>query len=287
VSLFARFRISKRVRPTQLRPARAKIRQPAGERTEPRQIAPAFFVKSPVLATGYDQPLVSPACLRFKSGDTTPTPSDGEIATQDASVSVVSDLGYEGLSGSLERAGKCRSGSLSGSDSLRKTHGADAQTARHVGQNRARPADSHPVAAIATSAAVAAPIPASPEVATRAEQGRVGGEAIARPGGCRTPPPCPRGDAGADWGHRPVNRTPAAPRGHVATLGVSVWGGSGGRQLPDRGRAAAQVGRGRHHRRALARHDLRPEDCNVVEDSERGLAAVTTAGLPCLIVLSD
>jgi HAD superfamily hydrolase (TIGR01509 family) len=38
---------------------------------------------------------------------------------------------------------------------------------------------------------------------------------------------------------------------------------------------------------AMARHDLRPEDCLVVEDSERGLAAATTAGLPCLIVLSD
>jgi HAD superfamily hydrolase (TIGR01509 family) len=38
---------------------------------------------------------------------------------------------------------------------------------------------------------------------------------------------------------------------------------------------------------ALARHDLRPEDCIVVEDSERGLAAATAAGLPCLIVLSD
>jgi beta-phosphoglucomutase-like phosphatase (HAD superfamily) len=37
----------------------------------------------------------------------------------------------------------------------------------------------------------------------------------------------------------------------------------------------------------LVRHDLRPEDCIVVEDSERGLAAATAAGLPCLIVLSD
>jgi beta-phosphoglucomutase-like phosphatase (HAD superfamily) len=37
----------------------------------------------------------------------------------------------------------------------------------------------------------------------------------------------------------------------------------------------------------MARHDLRPEDCLVVEDSERGLAAATAAGLPCLIVLSD
>jgi len=38
---------------------------------------------------------------------------------------------------------------------------------------------------------------------------------------------------------------------------------------------------------AMARHGLRPEDCIVVEDSERGLAAATAAGLPCLIVLSD
>jgi HAD superfamily hydrolase (TIGR01509 family) len=38
---------------------------------------------------------------------------------------------------------------------------------------------------------------------------------------------------------------------------------------------------------ALARHGLHPEDCIVVEDSERGLAAATAAGLPCLIVLSD
>ena len=33
---------------------------------------------------------------------------------------------------------------------------------------------------------------------------------------------------------------------------------------------------------AMARHDLRPKDCIVVEDSERGLAAATAAGLPCL-----
>ncbi|MCY2990539.1 MAG: hypothetical protein NTY19_22075 [Planctomycetota bacterium] len=38
---------------------------------------------------------------------------------------------------------------------------------------------------------------------------------------------------------------------------------------------------------ALARHDLRPEDCIVVEDSERGLAAATAASLSCLVVLSD
>ena len=38
---------------------------------------------------------------------------------------------------------------------------------------------------------------------------------------------------------------------------------------------------------AVARNNLRPEECIVVEDSERGLAAATAAGLPCLIVLSD
>lgn len=37
---------------------------------------------------------------------------------------------------------------------------------------------------------------------------------------------------------------------------------------------------------ALRRHNLRPEDCIVVEDSERGLAAATAAGLRCLVVLS-
>jgi HAD superfamily hydrolase (TIGR01509 family) len=37
---------------------------------------------------------------------------------------------------------------------------------------------------------------------------------------------------------------------------------------------------------ALSRHDLRPEDCIVVEDSERGLTAATAAGLRCLVVLS-
>ena len=37
---------------------------------------------------------------------------------------------------------------------------------------------------------------------------------------------------------------------------------------------------------ALDRHNLRPEDCVVVEDSERGLAAATAAGLRCLVVLS-
>ena len=38
---------------------------------------------------------------------------------------------------------------------------------------------------------------------------------------------------------------------------------------------------------AMARNGLRPEKCIVVEDSERGLAAATSAGLRCLIVLSE
>ena len=38
---------------------------------------------------------------------------------------------------------------------------------------------------------------------------------------------------------------------------------------------------------AMARYGLRPEECVVVEDSERGLTAATAAGLPCLIVLSE
>jgi HAD superfamily hydrolase (TIGR01509 family) len=38
---------------------------------------------------------------------------------------------------------------------------------------------------------------------------------------------------------------------------------------------------------AMARHGLQREECIVVEDSERGLAAATAAGLPCLIVLSE
>ena len=37
----------------------------------------------------------------------------------------------------------------------------------------------------------------------------------------------------------------------------------------------------------MARHGLRPEECIVVDDSERGVAAATAAGLPCLIVLSE
>ena len=38
---------------------------------------------------------------------------------------------------------------------------------------------------------------------------------------------------------------------------------------------------------AMARHGLSPEQCVVVEDSERGLAAATAAGLRCMIVLSE
>jgi HAD superfamily hydrolase (TIGR01509 family) len=37
----------------------------------------------------------------------------------------------------------------------------------------------------------------------------------------------------------------------------------------------------------MARHGLRSEECIVVEDSERGLAAATAAGVKCLIVLSE
>jgi HAD superfamily hydrolase (TIGR01509 family) len=38
---------------------------------------------------------------------------------------------------------------------------------------------------------------------------------------------------------------------------------------------------------AMKRHGLRPDQCIVVEDSERGLAAAAAAGLDCIIVLSD
>jgi len=38
---------------------------------------------------------------------------------------------------------------------------------------------------------------------------------------------------------------------------------------------------------AMKRHGLRPEQCVVVEDSERGLAAAKAAGLECLVVLSE
>ena len=36
---------------------------------------------------------------------------------------------------------------------------------------------------------------------------------------------------------------------------------------------------------AMDRHALKPEDRIVVEDSERGLAAATAAGLRCIVVL--
>ncbi len=38
---------------------------------------------------------------------------------------------------------------------------------------------------------------------------------------------------------------------------------------------------------AMARHGLQPGQCLAVEDSERGLAAATAAGVACVIVLSD
>ena len=38
---------------------------------------------------------------------------------------------------------------------------------------------------------------------------------------------------------------------------------------------------------AMGRHDLRPHQCIIVEDSERGLAAATAAGVDCIIVLSE
>jgi HAD superfamily hydrolase (TIGR01509 family) len=38
---------------------------------------------------------------------------------------------------------------------------------------------------------------------------------------------------------------------------------------------------------AMERHVLRPYQCILVEDSERGLAAATAAGLDCVIVLSE
>jgi HAD superfamily hydrolase (TIGR01509 family) len=38
---------------------------------------------------------------------------------------------------------------------------------------------------------------------------------------------------------------------------------------------------------AMQRDGLRPDQCIVVEDSERGLAAATAAGLECIIVLSE
>ncbi len=38
---------------------------------------------------------------------------------------------------------------------------------------------------------------------------------------------------------------------------------------------------------AVQRHGLRPEECIVVEDSERGLVSARAAGLECLIVVSE
>jgi len=38
---------------------------------------------------------------------------------------------------------------------------------------------------------------------------------------------------------------------------------------------------------AMKRHGLSPDGCVVVEDSERGLAAATAAGVDCIIVLSE
>jgi HAD superfamily hydrolase (TIGR01509 family) len=38
---------------------------------------------------------------------------------------------------------------------------------------------------------------------------------------------------------------------------------------------------------AMKQHGLRPDQCIVVEDSERGLAAATAAGVDCIIVLSE
>jgi len=38
---------------------------------------------------------------------------------------------------------------------------------------------------------------------------------------------------------------------------------------------------------AVERHNLRPDECIVIEDSERGLAAATAAGLKCVVVLSQ
>ena len=38
---------------------------------------------------------------------------------------------------------------------------------------------------------------------------------------------------------------------------------------------------------AMGRHGLRPDQCIVVEDSERGLVAATAAGVDCIIVLSE
>ena len=37
----------------------------------------------------------------------------------------------------------------------------------------------------------------------------------------------------------------------------------------------------------MTRCEPQPEDCMVVEDSERGRAGATTARLPCLVILSE
>ena len=38
---------------------------------------------------------------------------------------------------------------------------------------------------------------------------------------------------------------------------------------------------------AISRYGLQPDQCIVVEDSERGLAAATAAGLECMIVRTE
>ena len=38
---------------------------------------------------------------------------------------------------------------------------------------------------------------------------------------------------------------------------------------------------------AMQRHSLQPDQCIVVEDSERGLAAASAAGVDCIIVLNE
>ena len=38
---------------------------------------------------------------------------------------------------------------------------------------------------------------------------------------------------------------------------------------------------------AIQRHDLRPDQSVVIEDSERGLASATAAGVECIVVLSE
>ena len=38
---------------------------------------------------------------------------------------------------------------------------------------------------------------------------------------------------------------------------------------------------------AIRRHGLQPDQCVVVEDSQRGLASATAAGVDCIVVLSE